>query len=251
MKNLQVITLASLILDHGDMDSLFRFLSMKTEMKQIVLYYIECREQRKHNCNGHPLDLSLHTNLQVFGLDRVPVTTLKMNALNLEECWIGKLSSHILSQMFADLQKSKKLQTLYCLRHDDICAMLRSLPKLYQIAYIHFREINLGNRVISLNSKNVRLVTLTGVTMSSTALRLLFDSIEDLQHEFDICLENVTVGDKKDFSEIKEILRQSAKFTIYVDELNVREQHVFKFRKNITSAENTDRKTFISSSERM
>jgi hypothetical protein len=251
MKSLQVITLASLILDHDDMDFLLLFLSRKTEMKQIVLYYVECREQRKHNCKGHLLDLELHTNLQVFGLDRVPVTTLKMHALNIEECWIGKLSSDILSQMFADLQRSVKLQTLYCLRHDDICAMLKSLPKFYQIAYINFREINLGSRVIRLSSKNVRLVTLSGMTMSTTALRYLFDSIEHLQHEFDVCLENVTVDDTKDFSEIKEIIRKSPKFTVYVDGVNVRKQRVFKFRRIITSAKDIDRKTFILSSERM
>ncbi|XP_053393012.1 uncharacterized protein LOC128555244 [Mercenaria mercenaria] len=136
MEYLQVLTLASFCMSHNDMDLLLRFLTRKTSMRQIVLYRIRCT--KNNTCNGHTLDLSLHENLQVFGLDNIPLSRFILKPASLEECWIGQLPSHILSKIFADLQNSRNLHTLYRLKHDDICAMLQSLPSLCQVKHLSF-----------------------------------------------------------------------------------------------------------------
>lgn len=255
MKQLQVLTLASFIMDHRDMDALFQFLKANTKLRHIVLYNVECRQRQHQTCKGHTLDLSLHENLNVFGLDHVPLSRLKIKSLNIEECWIGRLSSAVLSQLFTDVQTSRNLHTLYCLKHDDICPMLQALPSLHHISDINFRQINLGNRVVSLNSKCVKSITLTGVTMSSTALRLMLDSIEDLPHEVEISLEDVTVNEREDFDEIKRILLRSPEFKVDYNGLNVRKKRLLKFRrvseKDVRTDKRQSAKAFIMSSARM
>ncbi|XP_053379686.1 uncharacterized protein LOC128548548 [Mercenaria mercenaria] len=230
MPFLGVLTLGSLRISHDDFTDLLSFLSRKTEMKHIILYHLVCS---KYACGGHMLDLSLHKKLEALGLDSVPLSKLRLNAVNqfLEECWIGKLPSHILSAAFPCLENAHSLHTLYCLKLDDLCAMLQSIPKLRRLKYICFRYINFGNRVISLtsNTKNIQIVSLNGVTLTSDALKRLIDTIKTLPHEVDICLKNCKVTPVEEYKHIKSLIRGSDDFIIMSDGLNEQKVQLFQF----------------------
>ncbi|XP_053378905.1 uncharacterized protein LOC128548361 [Mercenaria mercenaria] len=233
MENLQTINLEHIRLRHADIEHLFQYLVTRQTMTYITLRNIICIDHEK--CEGFCLDLSRHQNIKNFNLDDVPVSMLHVDSSSLEICGVGNLRPDVQTSLVQCLPEARNLSlvSFTCFKPEQFDIIKDTLPKLPRLESVAIQLTDLGDTALILSPQmtNLEFVYFYRVTMTSTSLRCLIDSVAVLPQHVKVELKRCTVKTEKDYRQMTKEIRSSPKYQVEVDELNESGDNKFLFYK--------------------
>jgi hypothetical protein len=95
-----------------------------------------------------------------------------------------------------------------------------------------FKRIDIGDKLFELSPemKNLEYVQLEDMKLSANALRKLLEKTEIIENAVTVVLRNCQITPVSHFDEMKNYIRQSAKFVVINDEYTDSHANVFSFK---------------------
>jgi hypothetical protein len=220
MPLLQGLCLESLIVTHDQLESLTTVLTSRVTMTQIDLEHITCSDHRE-SCPGIDIKLSGHKNLQVLGLNNVPVSQLEVNTQHLEEFYIGECPPGVIRFSQTSLAAAISLRILGCdnLSGTSLLIIIATIPELLQLEELLIIKTDLSDNSLVLTTDMTRLhrIELQQVSMTSLALRALSRSVSTLSQSVELILYECKVTPDAEYVAVKNEIRRSASFIVTSD----------------------------------
>ncbi|XP_045201746.2 uncharacterized protein LOC123555156 isoform X2 [Mercenaria mercenaria] len=234
MQNLDAVNIDNFQISHGQLDELMSYLAVRTSMKEIKLSNILCLDGDQ--CGGHSLDMSLHSNLTMLSLCNISLSKLELNVSMLEHCKVGPLCKPAFaSACLHFLPSASKLHTFWCsylVSAGDIKTMLDILPLLTNVKDVRLRNIDLGEKSLTISHKmvNINYIRLLSVKMSSTSLHGLVKAAEECTHQVTIDLRGCIVTPEEEFKKVRQYILTSDCFDVLFDNINQFNDYAFEFK---------------------
>ncbi|XP_053406524.1 uncharacterized protein LOC123527561 [Mercenaria mercenaria] len=222
-------------MEHDVLKEFLNYIINRKSMTEIRLNSLHCVTHGL-SCGKSNLDFSQHSDLRALGLDRIPVSQLKVNVSSLEDCHVGRLSQPgLMTSYMKGLPAASKLRTLRCSYLEssgDIETMLHTLPLLVQVKHVRLVDINLCERSLSLSPEMVDIedVYLWSVSMSGPSLRKLVKVVENLPQSVTVQMWDCHITPETEFADVKKYIKSSQNFVVTFDGINQFNKYGFCFK---------------------
>ncbi|XP_045213053.2 uncharacterized protein LOC123563941 [Mercenaria mercenaria] len=237
MSHLESLSVWDLVFTHNQLENLLQDLNQKTRLKQIGIGDIKCKDHGD-DCNGHILDLSLHSQLRILQINLAPFSTVNVSVSSLEECHFGEfVKPGVLRSLFSCLQGSPKLYTFggFGLHSDsDIESLVETLPLLDTLRHLLLNRVDFGSKDLKLfpKVKLIEYVKLKRVSISSRAIKTFFEEIQNYDHSVRVELVGCDVKPADEYMCMKENMNESSNYFVIEDRIDQWKRSVFKVRTN-------------------